>query len=101
MGEKEKVPREEHLKDIEKDSVALLQCSDGQPRSTVTARPCSDFAVDLLKKRKLERKSSEYMNAKIILPTSNLVERFFSTATYAYSDMRRNLLPYNLEMQLF
>ena len=93
--------REEDLKDIEKDAVALLKCSDGQPRSTVTASSCSDFAVDLLKKRKLERKSSEYMNVKFILPTSNLVERFFSTAPYAYSDLRRNLLPYNLEMLLF
>ena len=35
------------------------------------------------------------------LPTSNLLERFFSTAEYAYSDLPQNLLPQNLEMQLF
>ena len=81
--------REEDLKDIEKDAFALLKCSNGQPRSTVTASSCSDFAKDLRKKRKLERKFSEYMKVNFILPTSNLVERFFSTATYAYSCLKR------------
>ena len=89
------------LKRPSKDAVALLKSSDGQPRSTVTASSCSDFAIDLLKRKKLEQKSSEYKNVKLILPTSNLVERFLSTATYVYSDLRKNLLPYNLEMQLF
>ena len=49
--------REEDLKCIEKDAISLLKRSDGQPRSTVTASSCCDFAADLLKKRKLELKS--------------------------------------------
>ena len=43
---------------------------------------------------------SEYLDSQFLLPTSNLLERFFSTE-YAYSDLRQSLLPQNLEMQLF
>ena len=32
---------------------------------------------------------------------TNLKNRFFSVAGYAYNDLRKSLLPINLEMQLF
>ena len=58
----------------------------------------------LIKKRKLQlssQKVSEYESLKFLLPTSNILERFFSSATYSFSDLRQKLLPMNLEMQLF
>ena len=62
-----------------------------------------DFATGILKKRKFENKnvSSAYLDPKFLQPTSNLLERYFSTAGYAYNDYRKNLLPMDLEMQLF
>ena len=64
----------------------------------------SDFASLLIKKRRLQlssQKVSEYESLKFLLPTSNILERFFSSATYSFSDLRQKLLPMNLEVQLF
>ena len=58
----------------------------------------------LIKKRRLQlssQKVSEYESLKFLLPTSNILDRFFSSATYSFSDLRQKLLPMNLEMQLF
>ena len=58
----------------------------------------------LRKKRRLQlssQKVSEYESLNFLLPTSNILERFFSSATYSFSDLRQKLLPMNLEMQLF
>ena len=71
------------------------------PATTPTG---SSFAADLLKRRKIEKATetqTEYIDCKFILPTSNLLERFFSSATFTYSDLRQRLLPMNLESQLF
>ena len=54
-----------------------------------------------LKNEKLKKAGWQYMKVKFILPASNLVERFFSSATYSSGDLRQSLLPINLEMQLF
>ena len=63
----------------------------------------SDFVASIIKKRKIatgvSRSQPRYMDSHFLLPTSNLLERFFSTADY--SELRQNLLPQNLEMQLF
>lgn len=55
------------------------------------------------KKRKVTAGDSfkSYMDTRFILPTSNMVESFFSRAGYALSDHRRSLLPVNLESQMF
>ena len=45
-----------------------------------------DFAAALLKRRKLEKMSnaaSSYTDTRRLIPSSNLLERFFSTAKYA------------------
>ena len=39
--------------------------------------------------------------ARIFYFPLRICSRFFSTAEYAYSELRQNLLPQNLEMQLF
>ena len=43
----------------------------------------------------------QYVDCRFLLPTSNILERFFSTVGYAFNDYRQSLLPMNLEMQLF
>ena len=73
----------------------------------ISAEDEDDFASHLLKKRKIEKRrsgesrESKYLSTKFLLPTSNILERFFSKADYAFSDYRQRLLPQNLEMQLF
>ena len=57
-----------------------------------------DFASSILKK---PRVSPGYSSVRHILPTSNLVERFFSQAAVALGDYRERLSPVNLESQLF
>ncbi len=41
------------------------------------------------------------VKAFFLLPSSNIVERFVSAAGYTFNDYRKNLLPMNLEVQLF
>ena len=61
-----------------------------------------DFAMDIIKKRRLgSTKKEEFMNTNFLLPTSNIIERFFSSATFAFDDHRQRLLPIHLEEQLF
>ena len=85
----------------EKESVnKLLKQSEITP---VSIDHDLDFASKLLKKRKLEKMSSgsRYVNCKFLVPTSNIAERFFSAAGYAIGHLRHNILPSNLEMQMF
>lgn len=42
-----------------------------------------------------------YSDTRFIVPTSNVCERFFSTAGHALSDRRKSILPSNFEAQLF
>ena len=44
---------------------------------------------------------TEYINCGFLMPTSNIMERFFSDAGYADVDLRQNLLPMRLEQQHF
>ena len=60
-----------------------------------------DFASAVLEKRPKMSKTPKYMDLRFILPTSNIVERLFSSAGYAYNDMRKALIPANLEEQIF
>ena len=57
------------------------------------------FAERALKRVRVQEKI--YQNLSFICPTSNVVERLFSTAKFVFSDLRRSLLPRNLEMLLF
>ena len=92
---------ENELSDNEKEAVILLKLPNSNLPTDTNSETSIDFAATLLKKRKIEKAGSQNMNVKFILPTSNLVERFFSSATYSFGDLRQSLLPMNLEMQLF
>ena len=68
----------------------------------------SDFAESILKKGNSKRKklkaseeTKDFIDTRFLLPTSNISERFFSSAGYAFNDYRQSLTPMNLEMQLF
>jgi hypothetical protein len=87
--------QEHTLSTAEADAVACLNLD-------VIVEPDSelDFASAVLKRRKIQSVSL-YMDCRFILPTSNVCERFFSTAGYCLNDYRQNILPLNLEKQLF
>jgi hypothetical protein len=57
------------------------------------------FAERALKRFRVQERL--YQDISFICPTSNIVERLFSTAKLVFSDLRRSLLPRNLEMLLF
>ena len=57
-------------------------------------------AARAMKKRGKMKKSS-YINVDWIPPTSNEVERFFSSCKEVYTKYRKRLHPVTLEMQLF
>ena len=81
----------------------LLRYLEIIPAPNATEVSTNDFATECLKKRRLEKncQNSAYLNPAFFLATSDIVEKFFSSAGYAYSDYRQNLLPMNLECQLF
>ena len=85
----------------ETESVKALQASQRSLITTVPGNDKDDFATICLQKRKKTGKSSLYISAKFILPISDIVERFFSNAGFAFYDCRQALLPINLEKQLF
>jgi hypothetical protein len=53
------------------------------------------------KRRRINEDEIEYLNLEFIFPTSNLCERFFSTAGRCFTELRRSLSDSNLEAQLF
>ena len=59
--------------------------------------------AEFMKRRKMTKAEHDngYIETRFLLPTSNLVERFFSVSGLAYDDFRQNMTPMNLEMQLF
>ena len=61
----------------------------------------SNFAQRLLKRRRLAAVSHDYLDLTFIPPTSNIVERLFSTAKLILSDQRAAILPFTFEMLLF
>ena len=94
------------LTEAEKGEISnLLIQSVSQPEDVRIVNEEEDFARSIIKKRRQECETKSpnrmYIDTRFLLPTSNILERFFSTADIAYSDIRQCLLPQNLEMQLF
>jgi hypothetical protein len=94
--------QEEQLSLEEKEALKEFELDDDciivQPAEVDDSRRHS--IVSKVKKQKLMKKSS-YINLKLICPTSNCCERFFSLCGIIWSKLRRRLLPKNLEMLLF
>jgi hypothetical protein len=88
----------ESAKLVSQEKIALEKL---KLESTANPSPQKElsFAERVLKRAKVQTRT--YMDVSFISPTSNIVERLFSTAKFVFSDLRRSLLPRNLEMILF
>ena len=97
-----KLQNQLELDEEERDAVkGLLKHTDVDAVQEVAVTE-TDFAKNIIKKKRTSAKGvTEYESTKFIFPTSDIVERFFSSAGYALSDLRSSILPANLEMQLF
>ncbi|KAE9199324.1 hypothetical protein PF004_g19300 [Phytophthora fragariae] len=72
---------------------ACVTCSDGaRGQETWFCRPSAEEA---------QTAACEYPELKVVPPTSNMCERFFSQVKYVLGSHRQGLLPINLEMILF
>ena len=91
---------ENSLTDVEKSFVShLLKSSSNGSSDLFTSLP---LAEQVMKRRRFSRNAkSAYMDLRFIQPTSNMCERFFSTAGYTLTSRRNRILPSNLESQLF
>lgn len=94
------------LTSAEKEAVSALRSTSGSPDDTddVHELQTDDSVIERAYKRQKRvcTVSAEYMkNLNFCLPTSNIVERFFSKVGYAYNKRRRGLTPVHLEEQLF
>ena len=95
---------ESTLTNSECESVEMLTKNCNVQVTTIDNYPEEgDFAANLLKRRKRDQRvgKSAYQPLDFLLPTSNLIERFFSSATFTYFALRQKLLPMNAEMQVF
>jgi len=62
----------------------------------------ADFATQVLKnKRARIENSSGYINCDFLEPTSNRLERLFSSAGICFTDLRQSLSPLHFEEQIF
>ena len=58
-------------------------------------------AIEEQDRKRLRSGSSMYLSTYHILPTSNIVERLFSSARYLLDDNRKKMLPRNVEICLY
>ena len=94
--------QEEKLKEKKQDVTALI-IKDGCPAPEFVDSHEKDFVLKCLKEKRMERaaelKKAKYTDVRFILSTSDLMERVFSSAGFAYGERRQSLPPVNLEMQ--
>ena len=76
----------------------LMENSNIQTLSS--AKP-SSLAVAALKTKKRKIVPSSYNNVSQIPPTSNIVERLFSSARLVLTDYRKSMTPYTFECVMF
>ena len=82
--------------------ILKVQSIASQSQQSDFSEDTHDFASLCLKKRKIsDFPRQQYVDCRFLLPTSNIIERFFSTAGYTFNDYRQSLLPMNLEMRIF
>ncbi len=90
----------DQLNDYEKNHLLKLRTNYELP--TTTDDNELTFAERAIKAKKQRNNTNkEYIDLKFIPPTSNIVERLFSKSKLILSDVRKSMLPANLEMLLF
>ncbi len=95
---------QEQLTPCEQDSIRQLrQNSSLVVNSEPTFRQDKTFAENILlnKRRRIAPSAELYIDARFVMPTSNIVERLFSRAKIVLNDRRQSLYPVNFEMLLF
>ena len=93
--ERQQIEKYDCMNFSEKQATVFLKASDDSEVEQIEGEEDS-FAEAILKKRKLL-----YKDTAFLVPTSNILERFFSAAKFAFNDHRQQLSPVNLEGQLF
>lgn len=96
--------RYDHLSSAQREAVHDLKLLSVHERTTENGSDAMLSIVERALKRRKNNSGSlvrSYIDTRFILPTSNLVESFFSRSGYAFSDRRRSLLPANFEAQMF
>ena len=76
--------------------VKMLELPTAIPLEAVDGNRLS-FVDRAMKRQKLKKQTSSYIDTKFLIPTSNHVERLFSMSKRIFSLKRRRLLPRNLE----
>lgn len=90
------------LSQVERDVLKpFLQDESSVPDNLPVTGKFLSFAEQALKKRKVRVSECTYVDTRFVLPTTNIVERFFSKAGHCFSKRRKQITPENLEMQLF
>ena len=91
---------DDNLENDEKEAAEKLKKNNQRVEAVDNEK--DDFSQTIIKKRRQSiHAESRYVICKYILPTANLVERFFSTAGYVYSYLRQPISPSNLKFNFF
>lgn len=92
--------RAAELSMLEKESVSHLtkKCDD---IGIISNDGLLSLAERALKKRRVDCSGIKYVDTSFVLPTSNMVERLFSKAGFAFSDRRQGMTPVHFEALMF
>ena len=87
----------------ETEKCALESFLDSASQRTVDSSPERNnfFVIQALKGKKKMKVDSPYPDLKHIPPTSNIVERLFSSARRVLTDYRKSMSPYSFECVMF
>ena len=88
--------QESQLSTAEAALVKMLELPTAIPLEAADGNRLS-FVDRAMKRQKLKKQTSSYIDSKFLIPTSNHVERLFSMSKRIFSLKRRRLLPRNLE----
>ena len=77
---------------LKKKDEVVEMCDDGDTE---------DFASKILQKHAKNTVDSDHWNWQFLKPISNLLEQFFSSACFAFNDLRHVSTPVHLEQQVF
>lgn len=97
-----KLQADEPLNELEKSAVARLLLSNNN--AITNTSKSNDYATKILKENRQQKKykeRNEYINPKIVSPTSVIVECFFNIAGSCLTNRRQKLSPYHLECLLY
>ena len=85
---------------VTEEVLALKMMKKNEDEQASATSTSDDLAQNIIKKKRMCDSGSHYEGNICVLPTSNIVERFFNTAGIALSDYGHRLLPANMEYQL-